>query len=298
MSRRWALATGLRYMVAAAFFFSVMSALVKVAGRRLPSQEMVLARSAMSAALSLWMLKRAGVSPWGERRGLLLVRGVVGFAALSCFFYALVHLPLADATVIQYTNPAFTALLAVWALGERIGVREGVAVLASLTGVVLIARPSFLFGGAAPLDPLAVGVALAGAVLSAAAYVTVRKLGASEHPLVIVFYFAWISTVGSLPLALPDALWPTATEWVILLGVGVSTQLGQVYLTRGLQLERAGRAMTVGYLQILFAAAWGASFFGEVPGPWSAAGAALIIGGTWLIARAQSSTAASARSSR
>lgn len=285
-------------MAASAFFFSVMSVLVKLAGRRLPSQEIVLARSAISMGLSLWMLRRAGVSPWGRRRGLLLVRGVLGFAALSCFFYALVHLPLADATVIQYTNPAFTALIAVWALGERIGVREGVAVLASLTGVVLIARPSFLFDGAAPLDPLAVGVALAGAVLSAAAYVTVRRLGASEHPLVIVFYFAWISTVGSVPLALPSALWPTPVEWALLLGVGIATQLGQVYLTNGLRLERAGRAMTAAYLQILFAAAWGVAFFDEVPGRWSAAGALLIIGGTYLVARGQAASASSERASR
>jgi len=274
-------------MAVSAFFFALMSLLVKLAGERLPSQEIVLARSVVSAGLSWAVLRRVGVSPWGNRRGLLLVRGVFGFAALSCFFYALVHLPLADATVIQYTNPAFTALIAVWALGESLRLREVAAVVVSLAGVVLIARPSFLFGGAVGggLPLLPAGVALAGAVLSGAAYVTVRRLGASEHPLVIVFWFAMISTLGSLPLAAREALWPTAREWLLLAGVGVGTQLGQVYLTRGLKRERAGRAMTVAYLQILFAGIWGAIFFDDIPGAWSIAGALLVIGGTVTVAR-------------
>lgn len=278
---------GLRYIAASAFFFAVMSVLVKLAGRRLPSQEIVFSRSIFSALFCLVLLRRAGVSPWGVRRRLLLLRGVLGFTALSCFFFALVHLPLADATVIQYTNPAFTALIAVWALGERIGVAEGLAVLLSLAGVTLVARPAFLFGGDVALDPLAVGVALAGAILSGAAYVTVRRLGESEHPLVIVFWFALVAAVGSIPLAAPGALLPHGREWAFLLGIGVCTQAGQTYLTHGLRLERAGRAMTVGYLQILFAAALGAAVFDEIPGPWSWVGAAMVVVGTVLVARSR-----------
>lgn len=278
------LSRGFRYIAASAFCFSIMSLLVKLAGQRLPSQEIVLVRSAISLALSAAVLRAAGVSVWGHRRRLLLLRGVAGFLALSCFFYALVHLPLADATVIQYTNPAFTALIAVWALGERIGIREAVAVAAALTGVALIARPGFLFGGGGP-DPLAAAVALAGAILSGFAYVAVRRLGATEQPLVIVFYFALVSTLGSIPATAAVARVPTPREWLLLVGIGVTTQLGQVWLTHGLREERAGRAMTVGYLQVLFAAIWGALFFGEIPGWLSLAGALLIVGGTLLVAR-------------
>ena len=277
------LSLGFRYMAASAFCFSIMSVLVKLAGQRLPTQEIVMLRSALVALICWAMLRSAGIDVRGNRRRLLLVRGFIGFLALSCFFYAVVHLPLADATVIQYTNPAFTALIAVWYLGERIGVREAVAVAAALAGVVLIAQPAFLFGGGG-LDPLAAGIALAGAILSGAAYVTVRKLGATEAPLVIVFYFAVISTIGSVPATLASPLMPTPTEWGLLVGIGVATQLGQVWLTRGLREERAGRAMTVGYLQVLFAAVWGALFFGEIPGWGSYAGALLIVGGTLLVA--------------
>ena len=278
---------GLRYMAAAAFFFSVMSLLVKIAGQRLPTQEVVLARSSVGALLSWMVLRSRGVSLLGNRRGLLLVRAALGYGALSCFFYALVHLPLADATVIQYTNPVFTALLAAVLLSERLRAREVVLVLVSLAGVVLMARPGFLFGGLEQrLDLTAAAIALLGAVLSAGAYVAVRKLGSTEDPLVIIFYFAALSSLGAIPFtAAAGPVMPTPLEWLALAGIGVVTQLGQVFMTKGLRLEAAGRAMAVGYMQIVFAAAWGMIFFAEFPDAWGAAGALLIILGTFGIAR-------------
>lgn len=277
---------GIRYMAAAAFFFSIMSLLVKAAGSRIPVQEVVLARAAIGAGLSAWGLRARGISLLGNRRGLLLLRGLLGYGALSAFFFALTRLPLAEATVIQYTNPLFTALLAALFLSESLRARDFLLVLVSLTGVILMTRPAFLFGGLEHrLDPFAVTIALTGAILSAAAYVTVRELGRTEHPLVIVFWFAAIATVGAIPFTAANAVMPTPLEWLALLGIGVVTQLGQVYLTRGLRREPAGRAMAVAYMQIVFAAILGALFFAELPGPWGVAGALLIIGGTAGIAR-------------
>lgn len=277
---------GLRYMAAAAFFFSVMSLLVKVAGQRLPTQEVVLARSSVGAFLSWVVLRSRGVSILGNRKGLLMVRALLGYGALSCFFYALVRLPLADATVIQYTNPVFTALIAAALLAEHVRPREVVLALASLGGVVLVARPTLIFGaGPEALDPVAVAVAVTGAVFSAGAYVTVRRLGGTEDAMVIVFYFAAVSVLLSLPMVVPNYVHPEGREWLLLLGVGVSTHLGQVFLTWGLQRERAGRAMAVGYLQIVFATLWGIWIFSEIPDGWSVLGALVIVASTFLIAR-------------
>ncbi|MGH7447204.1 MAG: DMT family transporter [Longimicrobiales bacterium] len=275
---------GLRYMAAGAFFFSVMSLLVKLAGQRLPAQEIVLARSLVMAVISYAGLRRRRIPPLGQHRRLLVLRGFLGFAALSCFYYGIIHLPLADATVIQYTNPAFAAVFAVFVLGERMRGREILCVAMSLTGVLLVARPGFLFGAGAGLDPLTVSVALLGAVLSAAAYVTVRML-AAEHHLVVIFYFAVISTLGALPGTALDPVAPRAMELLLLVGVGVSTQLGQVFMTKGLHLERTGRATATSLVQIVFAAAWGAIFFSQIPGPAGLAGATLIIAGVLLLGR-------------
>ncbi|HEX2095646.1 MAG TPA: DMT family transporter [Longimicrobiaceae bacterium] len=272
---------GLWYMAVGAFWFSVMSLLVKVAGERFPSQQIVLARAVITLVLSWAMMRRAGVPVWGRSPGRLALRGLYGCIALSCFYFSLVHLPIAEATVIHYMNPVFTAVLAGVLLGESMGRREIACVFVSLAGVVLVTHPAVLFGGEARLNPWYVALALTGAVFSAVAYTTIRTLR-GEHPLVVVFYLPLVTVPFTVPLVLmgSPAVWPTPLDWLVLLGVGVATQIGQVYLTRGLQLERAGRATAVGYTQIVWAAAWGAVFFGEYPDGWSVLGALLIVGST------------------
>lgn len=278
--------SGVAAIFLSAFAFSVMTLFVKLAGERIPSQEIVLARSLVSVALSLLLLRRAGVSPWGhDRRGLWL-RGLTGYFALSCVYAAVTHLPLADATVIHYLNPAFTALLAGFFLGEAISRASVIATGLCLIGVVLVAKPEALFGaGAGSLDPLWVAVAVAGALGSALAYVVVRKLGRNEHPLVIVFYFPLVNIPASLPFVVRDFVWPTGLEWVWLLGVGLATQVGQMGLTWGLLALPAGQAMSLSYLQVVFAAGFGVLVFGEWPDAISLAGGAIVIAGSLWAAR-------------
>lgn len=286
---------GIRDMMLGAFFFSIMSLLVKAAGQTLHTNLIVLVRAFVTLAISWAVLRRMRVSPWGNDRRLLVVRGFTGFVALLAFYWSVVHLPLAEATVIQYTNPVFTALIAAVWLRERIGAVEVGLVAVSLGGVLLVARPASLFGEAAGgLPPVAVAIALTGALLSGVAYTMVRRLRATEKPMVVVFYFALVSSVGAVPLAIPVLQWPTPTEWLLLLGVGVSTQLGQTFMTRGLHQETAGRATAAGYVQVVFAAAWGAVFFGDLPDAATGVGAALIVGSTLALAARTRRTGASA----
>jgi drug/metabolite transporter (DMT)-like permease len=277
--------TGVAAILLSAFAFSVMTLFVKLAGERIPSQEIVLARSLVSVTLSAVLLRRAGLSPWGhDRRGLWL-RGLTGYFALSCVYAAVTHLPLADATVIHYLNPAFTALLAGYFLGEAISRASVIATGLCLVGVVLVAKPEALFGaGADSLDPFWVAVAVAGALGSALAYVVVRKLGRTEHPLVIVFYFPLVNIPASLPVVVRDFVWPTGMDWIWLLGVGLATQVGQMGLTWGLLALPAGQAMSLSYLQVVFAAGFGVVFFGEWPDAIGLTGGAIVIAGSlWAV---------------
>lgn len=276
---------GLRYAVLAGLSFSVMSACAKLAGGRIPSQEVVFFRAILVTGLTYYLLRARGLHPWGPSRGLLLIRGLFGYAALSCFLWAVIRLPLADTTVIHFTNPVWTALLAAIFLGEVLRGWELGLALVALAGVVLVARPGFLFGEVSGLDPVAVGVALAGAVLSAAAYVTAKKLTRNHDPLVIVFAFAAVSLVGSIPPTAANFVMPQPLDWLALLGVGLGAQGGQVWITKALQLEKAGRVMAVGYLQIVFAAVWGLLFFREIPDLWTGLGGSVIIGSTFLMGR-------------
>lgn len=276
---------GVVYMALAALFFSAMSALVKLAGQRLPVEQIVLARVVVTLALSWWMVRRAGLHPWGRRRGALVLRGAFGTAALACYYWAILRLPLAEATTIHHMAPVFTAVGAWLVLGERAGAAAAAAIALGLAGVVLVAEPSMIFGGeGARLDAWGVGVAVFGSLLSGAAYVTVRQLSRHEDPLVIVFYFPLVALPLAIPWAIPVAVWPTPVEWLVLLGIGVTTQIAQVFLTRALASDKAGRVSAVGYLQVALAVTWGALFFGETPTWTTFAGGGLIIGGTLLVA--------------
>jgi drug/metabolite transporter (DMT)-like permease len=285
-------AAAVRAMVLSALSFSLMGVCVKQVGERIPAAEVVLARGLLSVALSWWLLRRAGVDPWGHRRGMLVLRGVLGTLALLCVYAALAALPLASATVLQYLYPTFTALLAWLTLGERFGWRLLAAMLLGWVGVLLVAHPAVLLplaggpaalGAAGPaLPPLPVAIAVAGALGTALAYVSVRQLGRSEHPLVIVFYFPLVAVPLSLPLVALDPVWPTPLEFLWLLGVGLFTQLGQVWLTRGLTALPAARATAISYVQVLFAGLWGWLLFQEPPALTTAIGAVLVLGATVL----------------
>jgi drug/metabolite transporter (DMT)-like permease len=282
---------GLGYMVQSALWFAVMGLFVKLASATLPTLQIVCVRGALTLAIATVVLRAAGLSPFGPQWRLLLTRGLVGSVAMICFYAAVVHLPLAEATVIHQTAPLFTALFAAWFLHERLSPRVLGSLLAAFLGVVAIARPAWLLGHAAPATATTDGswrfafVALLGAILSAVAYVTVRRLGRTESPLVVVFWLPLMTLPVSAPFAVAVWVWPDARTWCWLAGIAVSTQLAQVALTKGLAREAAGRATAVGYLQVAFATVFGAVFFAAWPDPWSWAGMALIVGSVWLGAR-------------
>lgn len=273
--------SGLGYMAQSALWFAVMSTLVKMASAQMPTLQIVFGRGIVTLVLGALVLWRAGLRPFGTRPRLLLLRGLLGSCALVCFYAAVVHMPLAEATVIHQTAPLFTALLAARLLHERVEAAVLVAIVTCLGGVLLIARPGWLFGEhpAMPDFPwLYAFVALLGAVLSALAYVTVRSLGRTENPLVVVFYFPLVTVPLVAPFALPQWVWPDAYGWLQLVGIGVATQIAQVALTKGLAREPAGRATLVGYLQVAFATLFGVVLFGAWPDGWSLGGMVLILG--------------------
>ncbi len=281
-------------MVASALGFSLMAVCVKRVSARIPVAEVMLARAGVSVLLSWWMVRQAGVNPWGNRRGLLVLRGVIGSVALFCVYAALARLPLAVATLIQYLYPTFTALLAWLLLGERIGARLVPAIALGWLGVLVMIRPPALpeavsagadLAGAAGIPGVGVLLGLAGALLTALAYVSVRSLGSSEHPLVIVLYFPLVAIPLSLPLVLLDPVLPSPEELGWLLGVGLFTQLGQIGLTHALTRLPAARATAISYSQVLFAGIWGWWLFGETIGPWTLLGGLLILGSTVLCLR-------------
>jgi len=269
---------GILYMLGAAFFFSVMAALVK-AIPRIPAQEKVFVRSALNVAFTLALMWRYEVPVLGRNVRVLALRGALGYLALSCHFWSLGALPLALALVLHNTSPLIVALIAPAILGEATGPRTLALAAAGFAGVALVLRPE---GGVALVPGL---VALAGGLMSALAYVTVRGIGKSEHPLTVVLYFPLVSAAASIVPAARAYVAPTAAEAAALAGIGVATTIAQILLTVALQLERAAIATTVGYTGVVFGAAFGALLFGEMPDARTCIGAGIVIAATVMITR-------------
>jgi drug/metabolite transporter (DMT)-like permease len=122
----------------------------------------------------------------------------------------------------------------------------------------------------------------------------VRRLR-SEDPRVVVLQFPLLGVPLTLPFVVGIWIWPTPWEWLLLLVMGVFTQIGQFKMTEGLRYERAARATAVSYAQIPFSIVLGLVFFAEMPSGWSLAGAACIVCGTLWVAQAGERGVAPAR---
>ncbi len=275
---------GARYMILSALGFSLMGACVKlVSAQGIPVLEIVAARSLVSVVLSYLDVKRKGISLLGNRRGLLLARGMVGAFALICVYYALVHIPFAEATMLQYLHPMFTALLAILFLNERLHRSTILCIALSFIGLIIIVRPDFLFGElSSSYSSLAIAAAVAGAFGSAIAYVLVRKLNQTEDPSVIIIYFPIIAFPLSIILLGDNFVMPQGWTWLLLLLVGITTQVGQIGLTKAMQTETASKATSFSYLQVVFAALLGWLVFSEMPTIWTFIGGGLIILGAFI----------------
>ncbi|MCB2205156.1 DMT family transporter [bacterium] len=266
----------MRYMISAAVFFSMMGLFVRLV-RDIPFLEVVVFRALVSLVISAALLLRAGKSLWGKNKGLLFLRGLFGFLGLSAYFYTIHAMPLAEAVTIQYTNPLFTALFAPFILKERTHGSEWLAGLLAFGGVLLIAQPTSV---SAVLPAL---IGLGGAMCSGLAYNIVRKLGMEgEDPLTIVMYFPLIAVILAAPLAATSWRMPVGMEWLILLGVGVTTQIAQVSMTKGLRLERAARATVVNYF-VIFLSTMYSLLLGESLTIYSFLGMAAIIAGITVL---------------
>lgn len=271
---------GARFMLLSALGFALMSSTVKYVSQvGIPVFEIVAARAAVSLIISYLDIKRKGIPVWGNNKPLLVVRGIMGTIGLSCVYYAVTTLPLAEATILQYTNPVFTAVLAVIFLKERVQLSTMVCIILSIMGLFFIVNPTTLTTGASHLPLYSVMIALIGAFVSAISYIIVKKLSNTEDSSVIIFYFPLITLPLSLIIIADNFVVPDLPTTICLIFVGIFTQVGQVGLTKAMQTQAAGKATAYSYVQIVLSIILGFIIFKEVPSIWTYIGGLLIISG-------------------
>ena len=266
---------GVQYMLISTLAFSLMTVCVKYLDH-IPFFELILFRSLVSLVLSLVYIKAKGLNPLGNNRPLLIKRGVVGTIALSLFFLSIQNLPLASAATIGYLSPIFTALFAVFILNERIIPKQWLFFTISFSGIVLIKG----FDGNVSWFYILTGVIAA--MLAGFAYNFVRKLRTTDNPIVVVFYFPLVATPVMLVWSLFNWVQPIGIDWLVIIAMGILTQFGQVYLSKALYLENAGRMTSIKYLGTVNALLFSVFFFHEYYSLINLLGILLVIMGVLL----------------
>ena len=268
--------------VAAEFCFAAMGVAIKSVSAELSTAMIVFVRSAiMIAVLGPW-LSRAGQAGLRTRRPWLhLLRGLAGVSAMFCFFYAIAHIPLAQAWLLKLSAPLFIPLIALAWLREPVGARVALAVTLGFVGVYLVLAP-----GGAQASPVA-WIALAGGAFAAVAKTSIRRLSSTEPAARTVFYFGVVSTVVSAPFALSDCTAPSPTGWLWLVMIVAFATAGQLLMTRAFAHAPAGSVGPFAYSSVVFASLWGDLLWDETPGPWTIAGAALIVAAGWVLLRSR-----------
>lgn len=204
--------------------------------------------------------------------------------------------------MFRFLIPLVTAWACHVFLGQSFTSKQLTAGLIAVVGVIFIAHPTAIFG---PVDDatatttgdldkvtpaqrlLAICISLFGVLGASGAYTTIRVIGTRAHALISVNYFALIATAGSTAalLALPGGtggfVMPrSATEWTLLLAMGVLGFALQFMLTAGLQMDRSPKATSMLYTQVLFALCFDWAIWGVLPGGWSLCGGAIVVAST------------------
>jgi drug/metabolite transporter (DMT)-like permease len=187
---------------------------------------------------------------------------------------------MGDAVTLLATSPIFVALLSAPLLGERVRPSIVVALALGLSGIALVAQPSFNVAG--HLVAAGTGAALAAAL----AMIWLRRIGPNESSEAIVFHFTSVGFVAMLLASLPVWRAPTARDALWLAFMGMTGGLAQIAMTRAYALDKAARVSVMGLSGVAIMRLLAVPVFGEVPSPLQATGSLLVIGSGALVGTA------------
>lgn len=254
-----------------------MNMFVKLSGDELPVFQKVFFRNAMAAVIAVIILMKNKASFRPTVKGslpFLSMRTLFGLAGVVCNYYALEHLVLPDASILNKMSPFFAVLFSFIFIHERPRLYQWLVLAGALFGTIFVIKPSF---ANAAFLPAVVG--FMGGVLAGAAYGCVRKLGLmGESNPYIVFFFSAASTLIVTPIMIIGYVPMTALQWVYLLSAGVSAALAQFSITAAYTYAPAKEISVYDFSQIIFASLMSLIVFSQVPDLLSMIGYVIIIG--------------------
>ena len=266
---------GMICIIISAFCFALMSTFVRLAGD-LPSPQKAFFRNLVALVFALIMLKKQHIPlRCHDRKNLpaLFIRSLVGAIGILGNFYAVDHLVLSDASMLNKMSPFFAVLFSFLFLREKLTVFQGMTVLTAFIGSLFVIKPSF--SGLASLPAF---VGLGGGICAGAAYTAVRYAGShGEKGPFIVAFFSGFSTLFFLPMFLISYQPMSAMQLVFLLCAGLAAAGGQFAITAAYTYAPAREISVYDYTQLIFATVLGFTLFGDRPDIYSVIGYIIIV---------------------
>jgi drug/metabolite transporter (DMT)-like permease len=266
---------GVQFMLLSVVGFAFMNLVVKYLDR-IPSTELVLFRSIVSLGLSYYLIRKRNLSPWGNQKKFLLLRGLFGATSLTLFFYTLQKLPIGTAITLQYLSPIFTAFFAIFILKEKVRSFQWVFFGVSLVGIIIIK------GFDPDVTPFLFACGIASAIFSGLAYNMIRLVKDTDSAVVVVFYFPLVAIPIMLIFSFFHWVQPIGWEWGGLLLMGLLTQFAQMNMTKALQSITLNKIAGIKYIGILFALSFDLILFDVSYGWISLIGILFVVAGVLL----------------
>lgn len=269
------------YMLISALFFASMGAIVKFLSH-LPFYELVLFRSLIILALCLPQILRLRINFLGDgdNRKTLLLRGIFGTLGLTLYYWTIQNLDFGIAVTIQYTSPIFTIFIASYVLDEEKSRAALFWMFIALIGVATIYQ--FNFTG---VNTSFLALGLLAAFFSGCAYNCISRLKGKEHPQVIMLFFPLVTIPIIIIPSMMSFIPPEPKDWVFIIGMGVSTYLAQLFLTKAYQAAPASKVAVYGNFNVLMALVIGTLVFDESIDVFKVAGASLIVLSVFFVQR-------------
>lgn len=264
---------GILCILCSAFSFALMNLFVRMAGD-LPSIQKSFFRNIVAAIFAaIIVLKNHEKSNVNRGNfGYLFLRSTFGTIGILCNFYAVDHLVLSDASMLNKMSPFFAVLFSVWVLKEKVAFRQAVFIFGAFIGSMFVVKPTF-----ANMDLFPSLIGLFGGICAGMAYTMVRKLGelGTKGPFV-VFFFSSFSCLVTLPYLIFCYHPMTKFQIFSLLLAGVTAAVAQFSITAAYMFAPAKEISIYDYSQIIFSAILGFIVFGQIPDLLSWIGYALI----------------------
>jgi drug/metabolite transporter (DMT)-like permease len=262
---------GILLLLLSAFGFSMMAALVKLSGD-VPTIQKTFFRNFVSAIIAFGFVKYYGERLFGKRENqkLLLLRSSLGAAGIILFFYAIDHLVLSDADMLNKLSPFLTIIFASIFLKEKARMFQITAIIIAFIGTMFIIKPAFSY------ETIPYIAGLLSAVFAAGAYTVLRVLGTKEKFYTVVFYFSFFTTMILLPFVLAFYEPMSVKQWVYLLGAGFFATIGQFGITIAYKFAPAKEISIFFYSTVVYSALISIFLFGQIPDMWSIIGYIII----------------------